>query len=144
MNKKEYKKIIKKYSPSEEKYKNAFLAFTSGGIIGLISCIIYVIFLHFDFDSTSATSYTLIILILLSSLMTGLGIFDTLVEKFKCGIIVPITGFAHCVTSAAIDSKKDGLITGIGASIFKLAGSVLLYGMASAFILTIVKVILNG
>lgn len=144
MEKKEYKRIVKRYSPSEDKYKNAFLAFLSGGIIGLLSTIIYVLFLRFDFDSVSATSYTLIILILLSSIMTGLGIFDSLVEKFKCGIIIPITGFSHCVTSAAIDSKKDGLITGIGASIFKLAGSVLLYGMVSAFILTIIQVVING
>ena len=143
MDKKEYKTLIKKYNPKEDKYKNAFLAFLSGGIIGLISCIIYVIFLKFDFDSTSSTAYTLIILILLSSILTGFGIFDTLVEKFKCGIIVPITGFAHCVTSAAIDSKRDGLITGVGANIFKLAGSVLLYGMVSAFFLTIIKVVFN-
>ena len=144
MNKNEYKKLVKKYTPSEDKIKNALLAFVSGGVIGLISCIIYVVFLRFDFDSTSSTAYTLIILILLSTFMTGLGFFDTLVEKFKCGIIIPITGFAHCVASIAIDSKKDGLITGIGSNVFKLAGSVLLYGMVSAFILTIIKVVLYG
>ena len=100
--------------------------------------------MRFDFDSTSATAYTLIILILLSSILTGFGIFDDLVEKFRCGVIIPITGFAHCVSAASIDSRKDGLITGIGSSIFKLAGSVLLYGMVSAFALTIIKVVFNG
>ena len=67
-----------------------------------------------------------------------------MVEKFKCGIIIPITGFAHSITSSAIDSKKDGMITGIGASTFKLAGSVLLYGIVSAFILAIIKVVFYG
>ena len=80
----------------------------------------------------------------MSSICTGLGFFDSLVEKFKCGIIIPITGFAHCVTSSSIDSRKDGFITGFGSNIFKLAGSVLLYGMVSAFIFTIIKVIING
>ena len=144
MNKEEYKKLVKKYTPKEEGLKNALMAFVSGGVIGLISTIIYVIFLRFDFDVTTSTSYTLIILILLSSILTGIGFFDNLVEKFKCGIIVPITGFAHSITSSAIDSRREGLITGIGSNIFKLAGSVLLYGMASAFILTIIKVVIYG
>lgn len=144
MNKADYKKMIKKYTPKEDVLKNALMAFVSGGVVGVISTIIYVIFLRFEFDVTSATSYTLVILILLSSLLTGIGCFDKLVEKFKCGIIIPITGFAHSITSSAIDSKKDGMITGIGASTFKLAGSVLLYGMVSAFILAIIKVVFYG
>ena len=144
MNKKDYKKLVKKYTPKEDTLRNALIAFVSGGVIGLISTIIYVIFLRFDFDTTSATSYSLVILILLSSLLTGIGFFDNLVEKFKCGIIIPITGFAHSITSSAIDSKRDGMITGIGASTFKLAGSVLLYGMVAAFILTIIKVVFYG
>ena len=144
MNKIEYKKLVKKYTPSENKLKNALIAFVSGGVVGVIATIIYVIFLKFEYDVTTATSYSLVILIALASLLTGLGIFDNLVEKFKCGLIVPITGFAHSLTSAAIDNKNDGLITGLGSQIFKLAGSVLLYGMVSAFLLTIIKVIFNG
>lgn len=144
MNKEQYKKLVKKYTPKENILKNALIAFLSGGVIGLISAIIYVIFLKNDFDVTSATSYTLIILILLSALCTGIGFFDNIVEKYKCGIIIPITGFAHSVTSAAIDSRREGFITGIGASIFKLAGSVLLYGIVSAFLLTIIKVVFYG
>ncbi len=144
MNKSEYKNIVKKYTPNEDKLKNAFYAFVSGGIIGLLSASIYALFISNDVESTIATSCTLVILILASSLLTGLGFFDTFVEKFKCGIIIPITGFAHSLTSEAIDNKNDGMITGLGASIFKLAGSVLLYGMVSAFILAIIKVIMNG
>ena len=144
MNKNEYKVLVKKYTPGEEKLKNAIIAFVSGGLIGIFSTIVYVLFLKYDFDSTTSLSYTLVILILLSAVLTGLGIFDNLAEKYKCGVIIPITGFAHSVTSATIDGKKDGLITGIGACAFKLAGSVLLYGMVSAFILTIIKVVFYG
>ena len=144
MDKTQYKKLVKKITPSEDKFKNAFIAFVTGGLIGILSASIYSLFINNNMDNTSSTTYTLIILILLSSLFTGLGFFDTLVEKLKCGIIIPITGFAHSLTSEAIDNKRDGYIAGLGSSIFKLAGSVLLYGMVSAFILAIIKVIIDG
>ena len=144
MNKEQYLRLVKKYSPEEDKLKNALYAFVSGGVIGLISTIIYTILLNNNFDSTSATALTLVILIGVSALLTGLSIFDNLVEKFKCGIIIPITGFAHSMASSALDYKQDGLITGIGSNVFKLAGSVLLYGTSVSFILTIITVIING
>ena len=137
-----YLKIVKKYTPSENKLKNAILSFIAGGTIGLISEIIYNILIFYNINNSNI--WIIVILILLASILTGLSIFDNLVEKFKCGIIIPITGFAHSMTSAAIDYKKDGLITGIGSNTFKLAGSVILYGTFSAFILTIIKVIING
>ena len=141
MNIDEYKRIVKKYTPSPNKLKNAYLSFISGGLIGLIGTIIYNILTYYNINN--ANIWVIIILILLASILTGLSIFDNLVEKFKCGIIIPITGFAHAMTSSAIDYKKDGLITGIGSNTFKLAGSVILYGTISAFILTIIKVIIN-
>jgi len=144
MNKNEYLKLVKKYTPKEEVVKNALVAFISGGLIGVFSTFIYCLFINSNFDDLSSIGATLLIIILLSSILTGLNIFDNLVEKFKCGIIIPISGFAHSMTSEAIDNKYDGLITGIGSTIFKLAGSVLLYGVVSAFILTIIKVIING
>lgn len=141
MNIDEYKKIVKKYTPSPNKLKNAYLSFISGGLIGLIGTIIYNILTYYNVNNANA--WVIIVLIISASILTGLSIFDNLVEKFKCGIIIPITGFAHAMTSSAIDYKKDGLITGIGSNTFKLAGSVILYGTISAFILTIIKVIIN-
>ncbi|MBE6159331.1 MAG: SpoVA/SpoVAEb family sporulation membrane protein [Firmicutes bacterium] len=142
MNIDEYKKIVKKYTPSPNKLKNAYLSFISGGCIGLIGTIIYNILTYYNISN--ANVWVIIILIISASILTGLSIFDNLVEKFKCGIIIPITGFAHAMTSSAIDYKKDGFISGIGSNTFKLAGSVILYGTISAFILTIIKVITNG
>ena len=141
MNIDEYKKIVKKYTPSPNKLKNAYLSFISGGLIGLIGTIIYNILTYYNVNN--ANVWVIIILIISASILTGLSIFDNLVEKFKCGIIIPITGFAHAMTSSAIDYKKDGFISGIGSNTFKLAGSVILYGTISAFILTIIRVIIN-
>ena len=77
-------------------------------------------------------------------MFTGLGFFDNWVLKCRCGLIIPTTGFAHSVTSSAMDYKEDGLITGLGANFFKLAGSVILYGIIDSFILVIVRVIISG
>jgi stage V sporulation protein AC len=81
-------------------------------------------------------------LIFLASLATALGFFDELINKFKCGLIIPTTGFAHSVTSSALEYRHDGMITGLGANFFKLAGSVILYGIVSAFFLCILKVLI--
>lgn len=62
----------------------------------------------------------------------------------NCGLIIPTSGFAHSVASSALEYKKDGLITGLGSNFFKLAGSVILYGIISSFILVIVRLILVG
>ena len=85
-----------------------------------------------------------LIMIFVASLFTALGFFDNWVSKCKCGLIVPTTGFAHSVTSAALEYRKEGMITGLGANFFKLAGSVILFGIVSAFFLCFIKVICNG
>ena len=76
----------------------------------------------------------MITLIFIGCLLTCLGFFDKWVTFCKCGLIIPITGFAHSVASSVLDYKKDGLITGMGANMFKLAGAVIVAGVVSAFI----------
>ena len=68
----------------------------------------------------------------------------TVSAKAKAGLIVPITGFAHAMTSAMLDYKKEGLVTGIGANAFKLTGSVILYGVVSAYIFGMVRYLFFG
>ena len=144
MNKKDYLNLVKKLTPKEDKYHNYLLSFLMGGLIGAVGEVIKKFLIKFFYISNvSAINYVLIIFIFTSCLLTSLGFFDNLVSKFKCGIIIPITGFAHSIMSSALHYKKDGLITGIGSNFFKLAGSVILYGVISGFIFGIIKVILN-
>ena len=98
----------------------------------------------FGLARTDSLSWLAFIIIMFATFMTAIGKFDNWVTKAKCGLIIPTTGFAHSVQSAAIDYKRDGLVTGIGANIFKLAGSVILYGIISAFFLVLIKVVLYG
>lgn len=145
MDKESYKKLVKKYAPKEPRCKNSLVSFFVGGLIGLFAEVLKnIISPCFGLPKEEAGSWVAFIIVGLTSVFTAMGFFDTLVTKFKCGLIIPTTGFAHSVTSSALDYKKDGLITGLGSNFFKLAGSVILYGIISAFILVIIKVILNG
>ncbi len=145
MNKEDYKKLVKKHTPKEPKLRNVGVAFLVGGLIGLFDEILIFVIKHcFSVSVVVAGLITALIVIFLSSLFTALGFFDNWVNKCKCGLIIPTTGFAHSVASSALEYKKDGLITGLGSNFFKLAGSVILYGIISAFILVIVKVIFGG
>ena len=73
-------------------------------------------------------------LIFLTALLTGLGVFDNIAKMAGGGTIVPITGFANAVTSAAIDNKTEGFILGVGAKIFTVAGPVIVYGLSAGVI----------
>lgn len=145
MNKEEYQKLVKKYEPKENKFENVIYAFLIGGLVGFMSEGLIVLLMNFfELSRTLAGAWTCLIIILAASLFTALGFFDNWMTKAKAGLLIPTTGFAHSVSSSALDYKREGLITGLGSNFFKLAGSVILYGILSAFILVIVKVILGG
>ena len=86
----------------------------------------------------------LITFIFLACLLTAIGVFDNLVKKGKMGFIIPITGFAHSMQSAILDYKKEGPIYGFGFNVFKLAGSVILYGVVSAYIFAMIRYLIFG
>ena len=82
--------------------------------------------------------------ITIASVLTALGVFDVLVAKVKAGLINPITGFAHSMTSAAMEYKNEGLVLGIGANIFKLAGTVILYGVVAVYFFGLLRLLVMG
>lgn len=145
MNKEEYQKIVKKHEPKENKLKNTIWSFLIGGLVGFLAEGVTVILINlFSLERVEASTWTCLIIILVASLFTCLGFFDNWMSKAKSGLLIPTTGFAHSVQSSALDYKKEGLVTGLGSNFFKLAGSVILYGIISAFILVIVRVIIGG
>ena len=145
MQKEEYKKLVKKHMPKYNYFKSMSLAFLIGGFIGMVGQALVDIYTRvFSLTIKDAGIYMIVTLIFLSSLLTALGFFDKIVEKVKCGIIVPITGFAHAMTSAALEYRKEGLILGLGSNIFKITGSVILYGVVSAYVFGIIRVLIIG
>ena len=145
MENKKYQKIVNKHTPKENKQKNLITAFLTGGTIGLIGNLLIDIYsYYFHIPTKSAGTWMLVTLIIIACLLTALGVFDTLVKKFKMGLIIPITGFAHSIQSAILDYKKEGPVYGFGSNIFKLAGSVILYGVVSAYIFAIIRYLILG
>lgn len=142
---KKYEKIVNINKAKEERVKNAIVAFIVGGLVGLLGeAIIEILCCYFKISRTDASVYMIVILIFISSLCTSLGFFDKLVTKFKCGLLIPITGFAHSMTSATLDYKKEGPVSGFGSNMFKLAGSVILYGVVSAWVFGLIRYLIGG
>lgn len=145
MEKKLYDKLVLNHLPSEKRGQNAFIAFVVGGIMGVIGELLIEFYsYYFNLSTSDASVFMIITLIFFASLFTALGFFDNWVKFAKCGLIIPITGFAHSMTSAAIEYKREGFVTGLGANIFKLAGSVILYGVVSAYIFGFIRLIIGG
>lgn len=145
MKKEEYQKIVDKYTPKENYIKNAIVVFIAGGTLGTLSELLLQAYaLWLDMPRKEAGVLVILTLIVLASILTALGVFDVLVTKFKSALIIPITGFAHSMTSAALEYKNEGLITGIGANIFKLAGTVILYGVVSVYIFGLLRILIMG
>ena len=129
MKKETYKRFAEAHAPRSPILKNCLLAFVVGGSIctlgqGLRD--LYGSLLHLN--ETDAGTLTSVTLILLAVILTGFGYFDRIAKHAGAGTLVPITGFANSVVSPAIDSHAEGLILGVGAKIFTVAGPVLLYG----------------
>lgn len=144
MNNSEYQNFIKNYTPKENVFSNAILTFILGGTIGVLSELLlegYSIYLNLPRKESGIL--VILTLIVISSVLTALGIMDLLVSKFKSALLIPITGFAHSMTSAALEYRKEGLVTGIGANIFKLAGTVILYGVVSVYFFGIIRLIIG-
>ena len=133
MTNEKYDLLIKRIIPKEKIFKNMMISFFSGGFIGLIAQILVNFFMNYFNESDSyLLSFTTFVVI--GSVLTGLGIFDKVLSVCKCGLLVPSTGFANSMTSASMDYRSEGFIKGIGSSIFKLTGSIILYGIVFGII----------
>jgi len=140
-----YTEIVNKHTPKEDVLKNAIITFIAGGVFGTLSeLLLRCYMLWLNIPRKEAGVVVIITLIILASILTAIGIFDIFVSKLKCALIIPITGFAHSMTSAALEYRKEGLVLGIGANIFKLAGTVILYGIVSVYVFGIIRLLLIG
>ena len=127
--KKDYKKYAAARAPKSPCIKNCTKAFLIGGLICALGQGFLLIYKELcGLDEETAGTLTSVTLIFLAILLTALGIFDKIAKHAGAGTLVPITGFANAVASPAIDSHSEGLVLGVGAKIFTVAGPVLLYG----------------
>lgn len=134
MDKEKYAAYVKKHAPASPVFKNLLRAFWVGGAICTFGEGLLLVFSGAGMEKGDAASVVTVCLIFLSALLTGLGIFDPIGKYAGAGTLVPVTGFANAVVSPALDCKSEGLVLGVGAKIFSVAGPVLLFGALSGSI----------
>jgi len=145
MDNNQYQEFIKKYTPKKPILQNAIMTFLAGGTLGAVCEVLLQLYqVMLNLPRKEAGVLVSLTLIVIASILTALGVFDILVTKFKSALIIPITGFAHSMTAAALEYKSEGLVLGIGANIFKLAGTVILYGVVSVYIFGLIRILIIG
>lgn len=130
----EYADLVDKKSPNSPLVKNIICAFIIGGLICILGQFITNYFLARGVAKETVSSITPVLLILLSVILTSLDLYDSIGKFAGAGSIVPITGFANSVASPAIEFKSEGLVLGLGAKMFTVAGPVLAYGLSASVI----------
>lgn len=140
---KEYDKIVKKNSPKSKCFVNSIKAFLVGGAICLAGQGLTNLYIAIGMAEKESKTLTSVTLIFLGILLTAIGIYDKIARHAGAGTLVPITGFANAVASPAIEFKTEGLVAGLGAKLFIIAGPVTVYGVSASIIYGVVLWVLH-
>lgn len=134
LTKDEYAKMLDQKAPPSHLLTDMLWAFLIGGAICTIGQAVSNFYTSRGLDQTAAPAATAITMVFLGALLTGLHVYDKIAKKAGAGTLVPITGFANAIVSPAMEFKSEGLILGVGAKLFAIAGPVLVYGISASII----------
>ena len=141
---KQYGQMVKQASPPSNVIRDCFFAFVIGGLICVLGQILTNLFLSLNLPKTDASTLTSVSLIFLGSLLTGLNIYDNIAVYGGAGTLVPITGFANSIVSPAMEFKTEGFVMGVGVNMFRIAGPVIVYGIAASVVYGIILFVSGG
>ncbi|MBQ3155798.1 MAG: SpoVA/SpoVAEb family sporulation membrane protein [Clostridia bacterium] len=133
-----YAQLVDRLSPRSRLGQGLLRAFLCGGTI----CAIGQVFLELGqryLDMTVATSITFgsMMIVFMTAVLTGVGVFDKIGQYGGAGAFVPISGFANAMVSPAMEFRREGLVLGLGAKLFTIAGPVLVWGISASVIVGI-------
>ncbi len=129
---KDYAQFVQDRAKKSPVVKDCTLAFLIGGAICVLGQAILDGYSALGLSQTDAGTATSVTLVGLSVLLTGLNLYNKLARYGGAGTLVPITGFANAVASPAIDFRAEGLVTGMAAKMFTVAGPVIVFGLAAS------------
>ncbi len=132
MSKKEYNAYVQRLAPKSPIWKDLLNAFWTGGLICVLGQLIQNGWTAAGLDKDAAGSATAISLIFLSAVLTALSVYNCIAKFAGAGTLVPITGFANSVVSPAMEYRSEGLVTGMAAKMFTIAGPVIVYGTVAS------------
>lgn len=130
----EYDQMVKRHLPKTKSYKTIPAAFLVGGLICVLGEALADAYTAMGVSEELCGTAVSITLVFLSALFTGLNLYPKLAKFAGAGTLVPITGFANSVVSPALEFKTEGLILGLGAKLFIIAGPVLTYGVSASVV----------
>jgi len=134
----EYDRMVKAASPNSPVFTNCLKAFISGGLICVLGQLLLNFYTGRELSQEEAAMAVSISLIGLSAVLTALGWYEKLGKFCGAGTVVPITGFANSVVSPAIEFKKEGMVMGMAAKMFIVAGPVIVYGTLTSMLVGLV------
>ena len=143
MTNEEYQKYVDKKTPNSPLLKDIVLAFLVGGLICIIGQLIFDGYSRLDMSEDIARMGTSATLIFLGAFLTGIGVYDRIAKFAGAGTIVPITGFSNSIVSPAMEFKSEGMVLGLAAKMFVIAGPVLVYGIIASVLAGVVYFILS-
>lgn len=137
-----YAKLVDKLSPKSALGQGLFRAFLTGGTI----CTLGQIFIelgqrYLDMTVTTSTTFGSMMIVFITAVLTGVGVFDKIGQYGGAGAFVPISGFANAMVSPAMEFRREGLVLGLGAKLFTIAGPVLVWGISISVLVGIVYAI---
>ena len=143
MTPREYQQYVKERAPKSPIAKDTILAFVIGGLICAAGQLIMNGYLAAGLNKEDAGTATSCTLVLISALLTGLNLYNKLGRFGGAGTLVPITGFANAVSAPAIDFKAEGIVTGMAAKMFVVAGPVIVFGTVASVVYGVVLWVLE-
>lgn len=130
----EYAELTRRASPASHTLRDALRAFCSGGLICTLAQGLLTLYQASGLPDEQARGFVSITLIAASALLTALRVYDKAAAFCGAGTLVPITGFANAVASPALEFKSEGLVLGLAAKMFVIAGPVIVYGTSASIV----------
>ncbi len=140
----DYLALAARHRPPTPVWQNAVRAFVVGGALCVVGQLVTDFFEAHGQTATRAASPTAVVMVGLGALLTGLGLYDRLVRSGGMGGALPISGFANAMVAPAMEHRREGLVLGVGAKLFTVAGPVLAYGLGSAFLVGVVRLLVGS
>ncbi|MBQ7800773.1 MAG: stage V sporulation protein AC [Oscillospiraceae bacterium] len=132
MKEREYGKLVAEMSPKSPIWRDCLNAFWIGGLICCLGQVFVNWYTSLGLEKTDAGTAASMSLVALSALLTGLSVYDDIAKVAGAGTLVPITGFANSISAPAVEFKTEGMVLGVGAKMFQIAGPVIVYGLSAS------------
>lgn len=138
-----YGEKVKRLTPGSHTVRDCLRAFWVGGVICTLGQLLNMLGDKIGLCEDTGPMFTSVVLIFIGTTLTGIGVYDRIGRYAGAGSVVPITGFANSVCAPAMEFRREGLVMGLGAKLFAVAGPVLTYGIASSVVVGVVYYLIN-